>query len=113
MSIDLNREKLKALTNELAKDIKTEKELNSVTLCKIRYAHLIVIECAMYLYDRLLDESSIERPGGEIYRVTPAVSCSPEQAESPHPNWVRYEGGMMISFSGAPKLVRHKIKAVN
>ena len=87
--------------------------LNSVTLCGIRHAHLIVIECAMYLYDRLLDESSIERPGGEIYRVTPAVSCSPEQAESPHPNWVRYEGGMMISFSGAPKLVRHKIKAVN
>ena len=28
MSIDLNREKLKALANELAKDIKTEKDLN-------------------------------------------------------------------------------------
>ena len=27
MSIDLNREKLKALANELAKDIKTEKDL--------------------------------------------------------------------------------------
>ena len=113
MSIDLNRAKLKALANELAKDIKTEKDLNGVTLYGIRYAHLIVIECAMYLYDRLLDESSIEQPGVEIYRVTPGISCSLEQAESPRPDWVRYEGGMMVSFSGAPKLVRHKIKVVN
>ncbi len=31
MSIDLNREKLKALANELAKDIKTEKDLNALS----------------------------------------------------------------------------------
>ena len=87
--------------------------LNSITLCGIRYAHLIVIECAVYLYERLLDESSIERPGGEIYRVTPGVPCLPEQAESPRPDWVKFQGGMVVSFSDAPKLVRHKIKAVN
>ena len=31
MSIDLNREKLKALANESAKDIKTEKDLNALS----------------------------------------------------------------------------------
>ena len=31
MSIDLNREKLKALANELAKDIKTEIDLNALS----------------------------------------------------------------------------------
>ena len=36
--------------------------LNAVTVFGIRYAHLIVIECAMYLYEKLLDESSIESP---------------------------------------------------
>lgn len=87
--------------------------LNGITLCGIRYAHLIVIECAVYLYEKLLDESSIERPSGEIYRVTPAVSCSPEQAESPRPDWVKFQGGMMISFSDVPQVVRHKIKAVS
>ena len=70
------------------------------------------IECALYLYEKLLDESSIERPSGDIYSVTPGVACSPEQAESPRPDWVRFEGGMMVSFSGVPRVVSHKIKAV-
>ena len=87
--------------------------LNAVTVCGIRYAHLIVIECALYLYEKLLDESSIKRPSGEIYKLTPAVACSPEQAESPHPDWVKFQGGMMISFSDVPKVIRHKIKAVD
>ena len=33
--------------------------LNAVTLCGIRYAHLIVIECALYLYKKLLDGTSL------------------------------------------------------
>ena len=87
--------------------------LNALTVCGIRYAHLIVIECALYLYEKLLDESSIERPSGDIYKVTPGVACSPEQAESPRPDWVKFLGGMMISFSNVPNVVRHEIKAVN
>ena len=87
--------------------------LNAVTVCGIRYAHLIVIECALYVYEKLLDESSFERPNGDIYMVTPGVACSPDQAESPRPDWVKFQGGMMISFSDVPNLIWHKIKAVN
>ena len=87
--------------------------LNAVTVCGIRYAHLIVIECGLYLYEKLLHESSIERPSGDIYKVTSGVACSPEQAVSPRPDWVKFQGGMMISFSGMPKVVSHKIRAVN
>ena len=36
--------------------------LNAITFCGIRYADLIVIECALYLYRKLLKEDSIERP---------------------------------------------------
>ncbi len=86
--------------------------LNAITFCGIRYADLIVIECALYLYEKLLKEDSIERPDGEIYLVTPGVACSPDQAESPRPGWVTYQGGMMISFSDAPRVIRHEIKAV-
>ncbi len=86
--------------------------LNAVTVFGIRYAHLIVIECALYLYEKLLDESSIRRPSGDIYKVTPGVECPPEQAESPRPDWVKFQGGMMISFSDGPQVVRHKINAV-
>ena len=87
--------------------------LNAVTFCGIRYAHLVVIECALYLYKKLLEVEAIKRPSGNIYMVTPAVSCSPEEAESSRPGWVQFQGGMMISFSGAPKVVQHKIRAVN
>ncbi|MCY4385069.1 MAG: hypothetical protein OXE44_18210 [Nitrospinae bacterium] len=87
--------------------------LNAVSVCGIRYAHLIVIECALYLYEKLLDENSIERPSGDIYKLTFGVACSPEQAESPRPDWVKFQGGMMISFSDAPNVVSHKIRAVN
>ncbi len=87
--------------------------LNAVSVCGIRYAHLIVIECALYLYEKLLDENSIKQPSGDIFKVTFGVACSPEQAESPRPDWVKFQGWMMISFSGAPKVTSHKIRAVN
>lgn len=86
--------------------------LNAITFCDIRYADLIVIECALYLYGKLLKEDSIERPSGEIYMLTPCVACSPDQAESPSPNWVKYLGKMMISFSDAPGIKHYEIKAV-
>ena len=86
--------------------------LNAVTVCGIRYAHLIVIECALYLYEKLIDESSIERPSGDIYKVALKVWCSPEQAESPDFDWLKFQGGMMISFSDVPKVVCHRIRAV-
>ena len=72
-----------------------------------------MIECALYLYEKLLDESSIERPSGDLYKVKMGVACSPEQTQSSRPDWIKYQGGMMISFSDGPKVVRHKIRAVS
>ena len=86
--------------------------LNAVTLFGIRYANLIVIECAVYLYEKLLKETSIERPRGDLYKVKPGVKCRREQAESSRPDWIKFQGGMMISFYNPPKVTRHKIKAV-
>ena len=113
-SIDVGR--LFAVKGEAASKAATHPAphiLNAVTVFGIRYAHLIVIECALYLYDKLLDEKSIERPRGDIYTIKPGFACSPEQAKSPRPNWVQFQGSMPISFSGAPRVVSHKIKAVS
>ena len=112
-SIDMSR--LAIVQGESASKVARNPEphiLNAVTVCGIRYAHLIVIECALYLYKKLLDVDLIERPRGDIYMPTPGVACAPDQAESPRPDWVKFRGTMMISFSGGPKVVRHKIKAV-
>ena len=85
--------------------------LNAVTVFGVRYAHLIVIETAMCLYDRLIDQDSIERPMGDVYAVKPGVDCSPEQADAEKPDWIRFQGTMIISFSNTPTVIRHEIRA--
>lgn len=87
--------------------------LNAITVFGIRYVHLVVIECALYLYEKLLNESSIKQPSGDLYKVRMRVGCPPEQAEFPNPDWIKFQGGMMVSFSPGPKVIRHKIRAVN
>ena len=85
--------------------------LNAVAFCGVRYAHLIVIESALYLYEKLLSASAIARPSGDIYMVTPGVGCPPDEAESSRPGWVQFRGSTMVSFVGAPSVVRHEIRA--
>ena len=86
--------------------------LNAVTFAGYRYFNLIVIECAMYLYKKLLDVESIQRPHGDIYVFTPCVICLPEQAESTRPEWAQFQGTMSITFSGTPSVITLSIKAV-
>lgn len=86
--------------------------LNNITLFGIRPAHVIVIESALYLYERLLDEPSIQRPQGGIYMLTPGFSCAADQAGSSRPNWLRFDGTMIMSFSSKPRLTRHTMRPV-
>ena len=87
--------------------------LNAVTFSGHRYLDLIVIECAMYVYEKLLHAEPITRPLGDIYSFGFGVTCSPEQAESHRPDWATFQGTMMVSFSGVPTVVSHEIKAVS
>ena len=84
--------------------------LNNVTLFGVRYAHMIVIESALYLYERLLNETSIQPPAGDTYMVKPGFACPEGQASSSRPDWLRFEGTMMMEFSSEPRLTRHTIR---
>ena len=86
--------------------------LNALTFCGIRYAHLVVIESAMYLYDALLDNKSVTRPKGDIYSMKLGVACDADQSQSDTPNWVSFGGTMMIAFHNAPTVIRHEIRPV-
>ena len=86
--------------------------LRNMTLFGVGYVELVVIEAALYLYWRLLDEPSIKRPRGTIVLATPAFECSPEQAGSSRPDWLGFRGGTMVSFSPGPGIVRHNVRAV-
>lgn len=87
--------------------------LNAITVFGIRYADLIVIECALYLYEKLLNNNSITQPSGGIFNVKFGVGYPTKPTESSHKDWMAFRGGMMVSFSGAPQVIRHKIRAVN
>ena len=86
--------------------------LRNITLFGVGYVELVVIEAALYLYWRLLDEPSIRRPGGSIVLATPAFECSPEQVGSSRPGWLGFRGGTMASFSPRPGIVRHDVRGV-
>ena len=86
--------------------------LNAMTFCGIRYAHLVVIESAMYLYDALVDNKSVTRPKGDIYRMKLGVACDADQSESETPNWASFSGTMMMAFYNAPTVIRHEIRPV-
>ena len=83
-----------------------------MTLFGVAYVELVVIEAALYLYRRLLDEPSIKRPNGAVLLATPAFECSPEQAGSSRPDWLGFRGETMVSFSPRPRIVRHNVRAV-
>ena len=85
--------------------------LRNIAFFGIGYAELVVLEAGLYLWERLMEEPSIERPSGPYFVVTPAVECSPEDAMSERPTWLRYRGELMVSFSPRPGVVRHKVRS--
>ena len=86
--------------------------LRNITFFGVGYAELVVVEAALYLYERLLDEPSIARPSGETFVVKPEFECPVEQAGASRPSWLGYRGGLMVSFAARPGIVRHTIRCV-
>ena len=86
--------------------------LRNITLLGIGYADLVVVEAAMNLYERLVDEPSIARPRGDVLLLRPEFECSAEQAASLSPGWLRFRGGAMVSFAAKPGVVRHSVRAI-
>lgn len=87
--------------------------LNGITIFGVPLPHIIVIETALYLFEQLLREPSIEQHIAEPYSFRLDFSCTPEQATSSQPDWLQFHGGQTLVFSSQPNEVRHKIKAPN
>ena len=85
--------------------------LRNIAFFGIGYAELVVIEAAQYLCRLLIEEPSIATPSGGFYLVTPAFECPAGEALSKRPPWLQYRGGMMVSFSPNPGIVRHTVRA--
>lgn len=87
--------------------------LNNIKICGIKYNHIVVIECALYLYRILLDNKELEKPQGEIDMPTLGlVSEISKDTFSSAGNFLAYDGGVILSFGGTEKKILHRIKAI-
>ena len=87
--------------------------LNNLMVFGIKYTHIILIESTIYLYSNLIDNGEIERPKGDIYLAKPCLySELSENVFWNDPNWLAYDGGLILSFGSTKQVIKHKIKAV-
>ena len=83
--------------------------LSHIKVCGVRYSHAIVIEAALYLYRELARNGSIERPEGA--ENIPVFCFVPNAVFSSNQDWLRFSGGLAISFGGQEQSISHRIRA--
>lgn len=85
--------------------------LNNLTICGIKYNHIVVIESALYLYQMLIDNAEIERPKGEINLPTLCLLAD-EDIFASNRRFLGYDGGVIIAFGEKSRSISHEIRAV-
>ena len=86
--------------------------LNNITMFGVRYFHIIVIESALYLYEKLLEDSTVQNPKGETYLVRPGFHCTREEANARRPSWLGFDGTITMLISGKGRTTRYAIERV-
>ena len=87
--------------------------LDNIVVFGMKYTHIVVIECALYLYEMLADGSHIERLADEKWRLRPSfVTTDPAGFFSTNQNWLAFAGGLILSFGTAERSINNRIRAV-
>lgn len=82
--------------------------LSNVRVCGVRYYHAIVIQTALYLYQKLFDTKSI--PGFAEELKLPVLCFIPVDEFSPEQRWLSFDGGLMMSLGGREQVISHNIR---
>ena len=86
--------------------------LSNMKMFGLQYNHIIVIESALYLYERLIHSEGIQRPKGEIDMPTFClVLDSADDVLLNYNKWLAFDGGLTISLGGGGQSISHKIRA--
>lgn len=83
--------------------------LSHITVCGVRYSHVLVIQAAMYLYRELARHSKFRLSESDV--GIPVFGFKPEDVFSPNQSWLRFNGGLAISLRGTGQSVTHRIRA--
>ena len=87
--------------------------LDNIVVFGWKYTHIVVIECALYVYEMLADGGHIERLDDEKWRLRPSfVTTDPTGFFSTNQDWLRFDGGLIPAFGTAKRSITHKIRPV-
>ena len=87
--------------------------LNCTFLFGMPFNHIIVFEAAMYLYQLLLKEPSIDNPTSNPYQEVNMGFCPPpDQAMSLQPDWFNFDISTIMPLGPGHWTARHIIKPV-
>ncbi len=83
--------------------------LSHILICGVRYSHAIVIQAAMDLYQTLAQYASDLQPKDDV--GIPVFCFIPDDVFSPDQAWLRFDGGLAMSFGGTGQSVTHRVRA--
>lgn len=87
--------------------------LNNVKICGFKYTHIIVMECALYLYKKLIGNKEIATPeGAEYIPITVIRNKTPEDSFPSAQDFLAYDGTVACSFGEHGTVISHRIRAV-
>ena len=85
--------------------------LDNVTVFSVKYAHIVVIETALYPYASDLWTPG-ERPDDEWRMRASLVAAEAERFFEATPEWFGLPGGLILSLGGGEQSISHRIRAV-
>ena len=87
--------------------------LDNTTVFGTKYTHIVVIECALYLYEMLADGGHIERLADEKWPLRPSFVALDEAGFfSDKQAWLGFVGGLLLAFGTAKQSISYSICAV-
>ena len=86
--------------------------LNNITFGSVKFNHIVVIETALYLYQRMMQHRVAQGEAKGYYM--PVICMTPDVRgirSSANPRIVGFEGGLVLGLGGLKQVVSMKIRA--
>ena len=86
--------------------------LSNVAVFGVKYNHIVVIECALYLLASIFDNKHFEKPTGDTF--LPTICLVPEGSANlsdNSPSWLGFQGGLTLAIGESAQPISHRIRA--
>lgn len=112
-SLDASR-LLQAADKKVSGRFKTPERhiLDNITVFGMKYTHVVVIACALYLHEMLAKAGHIPRPPDKRSRLRLSFGTTdPNDFFSESQDWLRFAGGLILGFGTGERKFAHRIRA--